>query len=281
MSRSGPGRLLVLGVVTLGLYIGLQLAIQFAARAAPARIHQPLLIAGLLVLCAVMLAAYVLGVRLMEKRAAVELSPRPGAINFLVGVALGTVLFTVVIAILVGLGNGRIGPFQGFAGIPIALALAVGAAVGEEIIFRGVVFRILEQSLGTGVAVLLSGALFGLLHAGNHGASAISTLAIALEAGVLLALAYAATGNLWLPIGLHLGWKFTEGGVFSQAVSGGTQHGVIEATLHGSPLMTGGAFGPEASLVAMAVSLAASLALAGVVARSGRWKPFRARPRAP
>jgi hypothetical protein len=117
--------------------------------------------------------------------------------------------------------------------------------------------------------------LFGLLHAANPGATPVSTVAIALEAGALLGVAYSASGSLWLPIGLHSGWNFTEGGVFGTAVSGGQSHGLIESVLSGPTLVTGGTFGPEASVIAVAVCLAAT-AVAGVwTVRHGRWRPWR------
>lgn len=83
---------------------------------------------------------------------------------------------------------------------------------------------------------------------------------------MLLGLAYAATRTLWLPIGLHFGWNFTEGGIF-------------DASLAGPPLITGGAFGPEASLAALVVSLSASIALAWYTVHSGRWRAPRRRLR--
>ena len=138
--------------------------------------------------------------------------------------------------------------------------------------FRGVLFRRLEAALGTSVALLISASVFGLLHAGNAGASWTSTLAIALESGVLLGILYAATRSLWLPIGLHLGWNFTEGGVFGAAVSGGQYQGIFPATLSGPDWLTGGAFGPEASVAALIVSLCASTVLAWYAVRGGMWR---------
>jgi hypothetical protein len=57
---------------------------------------------------------------------------------------------------------------------------------------------------------------------------------------------------------LHFGWNLTEGGIFGAAVSGGQYSGLIVAPLSGPPFITGGAFGPEASIAAVAVSLGAS-----------------------
>jgi hypothetical protein len=164
--------------------------------------------------------------------------------------------------------------FGGFAGFWSPLATAVGAGVGEELVFRGVIFRMTEERLGTAAALIVSSLLFGLVHAANVGATTVSTAAIALEAGALLGIAYSASRSLWLPIGLHFGWNFTEGGIFGTAVSGGQSRGLLDSVLSGPNLMTGGSFGPEASLIAVAVSLAATVAIGLWAARHGRWRPW-------
>jgi membrane protease YdiL (CAAX protease family) len=87
-------------------------------------------------------------------------------------------------------------------------------------------------------------------------------VAIALEAGVLLALAYAATDRLWLPIGVHTGWNFTEGSVFGASVSGHAPgDALFQGSLSGPVTLTGGIFGPESSIVGVAVCLVAAAAL--------------------
>ena len=223
------------------------------------------------------LAAYRLVVRLAEGRSARELA-LPGAPALLgAGVIVGLGLFAAVYAVLGATGHLTFRGPAGTAGLSAAVGLNALAAVGEEIILRGAVFRVLEDGFGTLVALVLSAALFGLLHGANPGATATSTMAIALEAGVLLGLAYAATRSLWLPIGLHFGWNFTEGGVFGAAVSGMTAHGLLRFDVTGPDLVTGGAFGPEASIVAVVVCLAAAVAFGVAAARRGRWQPARLR----
>ncbi|MEO8926756.1 MAG: CPBP family glutamic-type intramembrane protease, partial [Caulobacteraceae bacterium] len=128
-------------------------------------------------------------------------------------------------------------------------------------------------SLGTAAALLLSAAMFGALHAANPGATLVSTAAIAIEAGLLLALAYAATRNLWLPICLQAAWNFTEGGIFGAAVSGHAGTGLLKTTVLGPPLLSGGVFGPEASIVVVGVCLILSLAFFVRARRNGAWKP--------
>src|SRR6185437_145917 len=151
-----------------------------------------------------------------------------------------------------------------------ALAGSMLAAVGEELAFRGGAFRVLEDSLGTMGALAGSAALFGLLHAVNPGATVVSSAAIALEAGVLLGAAYALTRNLWLPIGIHLGWNFTEGGIFGVSISGGAAaKGLFSVSLVGHTLLTGGQFGPEASIVAIVVCLALAAVLLVLAVQRG------------
>jgi hypothetical protein len=244
------------------------------AKRLPEAAREPVMLGGVIVLALVLLVIYTGLVRLIERRRARELALVTG-ISFAIGGAVfGFALFAAVFAVLCGLGGAQYNGFVGFAGIVPALIMGVVSAVGEEVIFRGAVFRILEDSLGTLGALVLSAALFGLLHAANHGATTVSTIAIALEAGALLALSYAATRSLWFPIGLHFGWNFTEGGIFGQAVSGSSFHGVLKTSLAGTDILTGGAFGPEASVVAVAVCVAAALVLAIVAVRAGRWKPI-------
>ncbi|MDI5976135.1 CPBP family intramembrane glutamic endopeptidase [Amycolatopsis magusensis] len=125
-------------------------------------------------------------------------------------------------------------------------------AVTEELLFRGVVHRVLEQRIGSIIAIAISSLLFGLTHLLNGNATLWGTLAIAVEGGALLAIAYTATRSLWLPMGLHFAWNFTESGVFGTAVSGAeSESGLLRTVLSGPDVLTGGAFGPEASLFAL------------------------------
>jgi uncharacterized protein len=226
--------------------------------------------AGLgLVLVAVTLAVYVGFVRVVERRRVVELD-RVGATGDVGrGFVLGLTLFGTTMLVLWGLGAASVGPGAGWTAIVPALVFALAAAVVEELLVRGVLFRIVEESLGTWLALGLSAIVFGLLHVANHGASLVSTLAIALEAGILLAAAYAYSRRLWLPIGLHLGWNFTESGIFGATLSGNTIPGMWSSRFTGPKLITGGAFGPEASIVAIVVCLLAAAVLIVAARRRG------------
>ena len=217
-------------------------------------------------------ASYHAYVRLIEKRRPVaELARRGAVAQAGIGFLVGAALFGATMLVLWSIGVARIGPGTGWGALVPAFAAALAAAASEEVLLRGVVFRIVSERLGDRAALAISAALFGALHAANPGATLISSVAIALEAGVLLAAAFMVTRQLWLPIGMHAAWNFTEGGVFGASVSGHEVQGLLSSRFEGHDLLTGGSFGPEASIVAVFICLAASAALLGlarVVARS-------------
>jgi len=281
MGHWGILRLVVFFAVLMAAYIGFQVARSMIVPHQPGPVHDLLTLACAAGLALGMLAIYALLVRGLEARPATELRLGSAAPNLIGGVAVGAGLFVAVYAVLVAIGVVRIQGLAAQPGVPLALAMALSSAVGEELLMRGGMFRIVEDMAGTLVAILVSAGLFGLLHAANPGATVVSSIAIALEAGVLLGIAYALTRSLWLPIGLHFGWNFTEGGVFGAAVSGGKSHGLVSASVTGPDLLTGGAFGPEASVVAVALSLALSGAIGVLVMRRGQWRPLTFRLRLP
>ena len=232
-----------------------------------------------LALCGAVAGAYVMVVRWVEDRWAEEARPEPRAIAL--GVIVGFTLCCSVYLVFALIGIATWVGVSGGAALPAALAAALLPAVGEEMVFRGVLFRLLEDGLGTTAALILTAVLFGAMHAGNPGASYLSTVAVGLEAGVLLASAYVWSRSLWLVIGLHFAWNFTEGGIFGAPVSGSPTRGllVVNVSRTAPDQLSGGAFGPEASLVAVALCLVAATIFAVPAARAGRWQPWRFRLR--
>jgi uncharacterized protein len=102
--------------------------------------------------------------------------------------------------------------------------------------------------------LLLTSAFFGASHLLNPHASTIAAVGIAFEAGVMLGAAYMLTRSLWLPMGLHAAWNFTQGEIYDIPVSGTPVHGLVDANLSGPPLLTGDGFGLEASVIAMVIA---------------------------
>ena len=206
------------------------------------------------------LAVYKLAIRHLGEHPRDDLRLSGSGKELGLGLVAGFALFSIVagIAALIDVYNivGRGDTFQ----LPTALiAMAIMPGFMEEMFFRGILLRWLEEFAGSWAALAITSALFGGLHILNPGASWFSSLAIALEAGILLGGAYLLTRSLWLPMGLHAAWNFTQGFIFDVPVSGVDQHGLVQAKLSGPELLSGGAFGLEASIIAMVVATGAGL----------------------
>jgi membrane protease YdiL (CAAX protease family) len=258
------------GLGTLNL---LAIILVIAAVQPVLRKHLPNAIGGT-VLAMLVLATYVAGSKWLERRAPSELDIHRSLPEVAFGLVLGFVLFAISMAILWAAGFYH--PVRGGTSNVLVrgMAAAFMAGVLEEIVFRGLLFRLCSKVLGTWGALLFSAALFGAAHSFNRGATISSSIAIAIEAGVLLGAAYAATQSLWVPIGLHIGWNFTEGSIFGMSVSGNSVHvGLIQGSLSGPRILTGGQFGPEASIVAVIVALVAASYFIRRIAKLHRAEP--------
>lgn len=144
--------------------------------------------------------------------------------------------------------------WQGTATLEIFLSLAIMLLVfivtgwQEELYFRGYLLQNLSDGLNLGWGVIISSVVFGLAHLGNQNATLIGALGVIL-AGLFMAYAYWRTRQLWLPIGIHIGWNFFEGPLLGFPVSGIGTFQLLRNRIAGPPLFTGGSFGPEAGLV--------------------------------
>ena len=240
----------------------------------PSPLHVPLTMLRNLAVAALLLGTYALLVWSLERRRAVEIGLGAGIVQWPAGAVVGIGLMATVYVILWGMNLASFAPGDGVGLLGAGLVAAFLAAVFEELLMRAVLFRVVEEASGTTIALLVSALVFGLLHSFNHGATAFSDAAIALEAGLLLALAYALTRNLWFAIGLHMGWNFAEGSLFGAQVSGGAiLPSLVHSTLKGPLLLTGGSFGPEASIVSIGVCGTVALVFGIIVVHRGGWRP--------
>lgn len=141
----------------------------------------------------------------------------------------------------------------------LSLFLLVG--VVEEVIFRGILFRLIADKWNIAVGLTTSSLLFGLAHLGNPGATLWAALAIALASGWLFGMAYAYHQTIWAPVGMHWAWNYLEGGVFGCSVSGTPldYRPLITPKISGTDLLSGGAFGPEASIICVAIGIGISI----------------------
>ncbi|MDY1548216.1 CPBP family intramembrane glutamic endopeptidase [Luteibacter sahnii] len=220
--------------------------------------------------------AYVLLVRSIESRRLTELAPRKAVPHLLLGLAGGLAAVSLVTGALGAMGAYVVdGVNHDVHWLGPILVLGVGAGVGEEIVSRGVIFRLVEEGLGTWAALLVSAIVFGGGHLWNPNATAWSALAIALEAGLFFGLLFHVTRSLWVCMGAHAAWNVAQGPLYGIPVSGFDQHGLLASHLQGPVWLTGGAFGVEASVVTLALgSTLTATCLAVAVSRRSLVPPF-------
>lgn len=204
------------------------------------------------------------------------------AFGLLLGAGLMTAIFLV--ALLAGWvrvdGTFATGPTVGSFAVGMAVVTLQFVVVGfaEELVARGYLLTNVAEGLeaylsdrvAVAVAVVVSSLVFGVAHLSNPNATLLSTLGISL-AGVFLASGYVLTGELAIPIGLHITWNLFQGGVYGFSVSGlGIDTSVVATTETGPDAITGGAFGPEAGALGVgAVLLGTALVVSYVRVRYG------------
>jgi membrane protease YdiL (CAAX protease family) len=223
---------------------------------------------------AVGFAVYIGLVRLIERRPVTELA-LPGMGRELgIGLLIGAGLYTACILILIVMGIYKIDGLNPVSYLLPAIALPLSSGIFEELLFRGVLFRIVEEWLGSWISLVVSSLVFGLVHLMNPTATLLGAIFISVEAGILLAAAYMLTRRLWMSMGFHIAWNYTQSGIFSGTVSGGyTDPGLVKPIIDGPLLLTGGGFGVESSVIAFLLCTATGVILLIMAARRGRIVP--------
>lgn len=212
--------------------------------------------------CAAMLGLYALFVKIIERSPAKDLPLNRLAAETGKGFGIGALFFVAVVLVMLVAGIYKFVSINtGNVDLLIqALFFYLTVAVGEEILFRGIMFRWIDEKFGFVAALVVSSLLFGFMHIFQPGASWWSSIAIALEAGLLLAAAYKYSGTLWLPIGIHWGWNYFQGNIFGIEVSGSDAgESLFIPEITGPDILTGGAFGAEASIIAFGLGLLLSI----------------------
>ncbi len=260
---------IVIFVAVLGALIFLLrvffVSIGWAARSAPVPQRYLAMLAMQVVPA---LAAYLLLVYAVERRRPAELAWRKVVPHGALGFFGGALLISAVVGVMWLFGSYQVTGFNDDPPWVRQLLIGgLGAAVAEEIITRGVLFRVGEEGLGTWGALLLSAAVFGGGHLFNQGATVWSAAAIAVEAGLLLGMLFHVTRSLPLCMGLHMGWNFTQGAVWGIPVSGVNESGWLVSVRPGPDWLSGGVFGAEASAVAVVLCVAVTIFLVTLALR--------------
>lgn len=215
-----------------------------------------------------------------ERRRLTELAFKalPTALSLLCGI----VLIGLTIGLLFALGQYRLQSFRGFStALPIMGTISLIVVI-EEALFRGVIFRLLEKHTGTVWALIVQPPVFGLVHLSNEGTSPLTVVSVTLL-GVFWTLIFIHSRNLWVVIANHAAWNLT---IFCSGVplSGAEEWRLsapLETAYEGPVWLTGGAFGPEDSVLNLVVITAAVLVLASRTLRNGALvaRPWRQAPK--
>lgn len=265
---SPPARVLLLGfILVLFMTLNTDVMTSYAGEPVKAVLHIiALAIAGFAV-C----VGYAL---FLEKRALSEFA-LPGMGRQLgFGLLIGAGLYAACEVILMALGIYRIVGLNPLSYRVPAIAMALSSSVYEELLFRGVLFGAVEQWFGNWAALVVSSLVFGLTHLMNPQGTIEGALFIAVKAGILLAGAYMLTRRLWLSIGFHLAWNYTQSATFSGIVSGkDAQQGLIRSTVNGPDWLTGGDFGVESSVLALLLRASTGIVMLVMAVKRGRIVP--------
>ena len=202
---------------------------------------------GILTIIA-MYGVYVLLMKIYERRQVHELSWKHFPLDSLFGLLTGAAMVSAIFAALYLLGAYQIIASGSMQSMVIPGIWVILLAAMEELMFRGILYRILEQWQGTITALLVSAAIFGVGHIFNDHADAISVVS-ATAGGLLMGTLYSLTGRLWIPIFFHASWNFTQA-IYGSTVSGTELFGTyFESVREGPEWLTGGSFGVENSLL--------------------------------
>jgi membrane protease YdiL (CAAX protease family) len=214
--------------------------------------------------------SYAFCVTRIEKRAVSELGLKGALGEYGAGFVLGGLMVCVSVASIAALGGLRALSLAPSSIIILPLLMHITVGLIEEMMLRGIFFRVVQESVGSWLALLASGLVFGGMHLINDNTSVLGIANIA-AAGVFFAAAFMLTGRLWLCAALHAGWNFVQDGVFSLAVSGHeVKNGLLTTQLSGPDWLTGGAFGIEGSAVDLVLVVLASAAMVLLAQRRGR-----------
>lgn len=214
-----------------------------------------------LITAVVLLLLYNLLIRYVEANDACKIASRKDISSIGNGLFIGFSYFIIVTVTMSLCGYYHIKSIQfDWEKQLFSFTLFFLVSVSEEIFFRGILFRMINRRWNIWAALVISALIFGGLHILNNNATLWSSIAIAIEAGSLLGAAYAYSKNIWLPIGIHWIWNYTQGNILGFPVSGEDNvTSIITPEISGPQWLTGGSFGAEASVISAVIGLLISL----------------------
>lgn len=267
---------IIIGFLVIGIAIGLGQFVTSQILGYTEINHDIQSLLNGLVTAILAIVAYRLLFKYYEKREITEFSNRRLLRHLILGFAIGAALQSLTILIIYLFADYVIVAVNPIYFIIPPLTLSFTSAIAEEILFRGVLFRIVEEKLGSYISLIISALIFGLLHLANPNSTITAAIGLAIQAGLLLGVSYMYSRNLWFPIAMHFAWNFTETAIFGAVVSGNElSKTLITSTISGTNWVTGGEFGPEGSIQATIFCLVTTAVLFFLCSKEGKIvKPY-------
>ncbi|PAD74108.1 CPBP family intramembrane metalloprotease [Paenibacillus campinasensis] len=225
-----------------------------------------------LLLGLVAILVYKLTMKYVARRPIPELSRQHAGVEAVRGVITGAMFIaasTLIIVMLGGYSFQWAAPADPGSIVMASIEIALGAAILEELVFRGLMLQAIQKLGGSWIALAVTSLTFGAFHLGNPGATLWSAVAITLEAGVLLGAAFLWRRNLWFVMGLHFAWNALES-LLGIPVSGLPADGLFTVQAHGAAWLTGGDFGLEGSIVTVILGLVIAIPMLIGAARKAK-----------
>jgi len=264
-SRLRAGWRILIGMILTGLFFN----IVDWVRSALSMTGPNSLIVGNLIDFSVVTGAIFITRRLADKRSFTSLGftiNKQAGLDLLIGIAIPFILFLIIYMVEYSMGWLKFDSFAWQTDSPTQVISQttryfvwfIFVAWNEELVYRGYIMQSLASGLNLTLGILISSIYFGIEHLSNPNSNGMAVAGIFLV-GLFLAYGYIRTGQLWLSIGIHIGWNFFESAVFGFPVSGYDRPGLFHISVSGPELWTGGAFGPEAGLIMLPICLLGAL----------------------
>lgn len=217
---------------------------------------------------AVLLLTYFFFFKWYEKREISELAKTTLKTEGFGGFLFGFLTLSLVIGILYLLGYYTVHEVTNFSYLLAPFSFLLIAALIEEVLFRLIIYRIMEQWIGTYLALIIISVVFTVPHLMNDNVTVLSVLLL-LTFGFAHSIMYTYTKRLWLPFTFHLGWNFAQP-FYGSNLSGTEEEHLMQATFDGPVLWIGSDFGIEDSILSIGFLLVISVVFLYLSMKKGK-----------
>lgn len=187
----------------------------------------------------------------VENRKAHELSFYKFHYELGAGILIAFLIVAIVVSILAVLGFYKIDELNPFGNVVYMFFDQMRVGFVEELLFRVIIFKLVEEFAGSWIAVAVQGILFGFAHATNPNATLFTSLTLVIFFSILFGAGFMMTRRIWFVMGFHWSWNFFQAGIFGMQNSGWEQPSLISPVITGPDWLTGGDWGIEISVLAM------------------------------